>query len=236
MRMLFSRRGPAGRLPEAAGSTVLARGEKTVIRELERADVDRWVAWPRHSDLLFDSYNAPQLTTRQRDLYYQQRRSSPDSRQFAVDDPGGDLVGRISLREIDWRAGRAVLGVSFCPGRLNQGLGTDALWAFVTYYFGPLRMSALFLDVAAFNQRACRVYEKCGFQRCGERWGEPQTDLAGIFRKPELGEIRHLFRWEYGLVRPLLIDMVLRRAEFERLRDHGAAPALPNNGRRGAQP
>lgn len=196
---------------------VLARGEKTVLREFERADVDRWLAWPRHRDPFFDTYNPPVLTARQRDLYYRQRVQSTDSRQYSVDDLKGEFVGRISIREIDWQFGASVLGLSFHPERLNQGLGSDALCAFLTFYFRTLNMNSLFLDVAAFNERAYRVYEKCGFQRCGERWGEAQTDTPGVFRRREYEGIRHLFHWEYGLIRPLLVDMVLRREDWEAL-------------------
>lgn len=216
--MLFTRRRPeAG--PYTQAPRVLARGEQTVVREFVREDVDRWMAWPRHRDLLFDGYNAPVLSLRQRDVYYQQRIHSADSRQYSVDDLSGEFVGRISIREIDWRIGAAVLGISFHPERLGQGYGTDALWAFLSFYFGELGMKVLFLDVAAFNHRAFRVYEKCGFRKCGQRWGDPQTDSAGIFRKSEYRDLRHLFQWEYGLVRPLLVDMALRREEWLRLRD-----------------
>ncbi|MFN3648881.1 MAG: GNAT family N-acetyltransferase [Armatimonadota bacterium] len=192
------------------------------MREFARADVDRWIAWPRHRDPLWDGYNAPNLSPRQRDVYYQQHRTAPNSRQYSVDDLGGEYVGRISIRDIDWHAGASVLGISFHPERLDQGLGTDALRTFLRYYFTGLQMKVLFLDVAAFNHRAFRVYQKCGFRRSGERWGEPQTDSAGVFRNPEYQPIRHLFRWDYGLVRPLIIDMVIRREEWERLQREGS--------------
>lgn len=214
--MLFTRKRDVSTEPRAR---VLARGEKTILREFERADIDRWVTWPRHRDPLFDNYNAPTLTERQRDLYYRQRIACTDARQYSVDALDGEFVGRISLREIDWHQGASVLGVSFHPGRLSQGLGSDALWSFLSFYFGRLNMNSLFLDVAAFNTRAYRVYEKCGFQRCGQRWGDAQTDAAGIFRRREHEGIRHLFHWEYGLVRPLLIDMVIRRSGWEQVAD-----------------
>ena len=217
--MLFARRGPSPSPEEHRGTRLLARGEKTVLRDFERADVDKWLAWPRHREPLFDTYNPPALTERQRQLYFQQRRHSVDSRQYSVDDLQGDFVGRISLREIDWPRGASVLGVSFHPGRLGQGYGSDALWTFLGYYFGPLKMNALLLDVAAFTVRARRVYEKCGFHKCGQRWGDAQPDTPGVFRKREFESIRHLFHWEYGLMRPLLIDMVIRRDEWERVRD-----------------
>ena len=72
--MLFTRRRPEAAAPaERTSSRVLAQGERTVVREFERADVDRWMAWPRHRDPLFEGYNAPLLNVRQRDMYHQQR-------------------------------------------------------------------------------------------------------------------------------------------------------------------
>jgi diamine N-acetyltransferase len=194
----------------------LAEGRLTIIREFARADVDRWLEWPRHSDPLFYVFNPPPMSVRQRDSYWISRRQAADSRQYAVDDRQGTLVGRISLREIDWYSQSAVLGISFRPDRLGQGLGTDAMESFLRYYFGPLGMEALFLDVAAHNERAHRCYERCGFRRIGEHWGEAGPDLAGVFRDPRLESLRPFFRWEHGMIRPRLYDMVVRRAEYER--------------------
>src|SRR5947209_8217683 len=92
---------------------VLAAGEKCVIREFLRADVERWLSWPRHTAPLYSVFNPPPVSPRQRVSYWAGRRQAADSRQYAVDDLEGVLVGRISLREIDWYARGAVLGVSF---------------------------------------------------------------------------------------------------------------------------
>jgi diamine N-acetyltransferase len=194
----------------------LAEGHKTVIREFSRADVDRWLEWPAHVDPLFHVFNPPPMGARQRDSYYASHRNTPASRLYAVDDLSGVLVGRIGLREIDWYGLSSVLGISFRPDRLGQGLGTDAMQAFLGYYFGPLGMEILFLDVAAHNERARRCYERRGFRRIGEHWGEAGADAAGIFRHPGQEKLRPFFRWEHGLVRPLLYDMALRRVEYER--------------------
>jgi diamine N-acetyltransferase len=201
-----------------SAAKMLAQGRKTTLREFSRADVDRWLEWPRHTDPLYHVFNAPPMTTRQRDSYWTGQRQSPTSRLYAVDDLSGVLVGRIGLREIDWHALSAVLGISFRSDRLGEGLGTDAMEAFLGYFFGPLGMEVLFLDVAAYNERARRCYERCGFRLLGEHWGEASPDLAGVFRDPGRAELRPFFRWEHGLVRPLLHDMVLRRPEYERRR------------------
>ncbi len=198
-----------------SATKVLAEGRKTALREFSRADVDRWLEWPRHSDPLFHVFNPPPMTPRQRDSYWANQRQSPASRLYAVDDLRGAIVGRIGLREIDWYAQSAVLGISFRPDRLGEGLGSDALGVFLSYYFGPLGMEALFLDVAAHNERARRCYERCGFRLLGEHWGEAAPDVAGVFSDPKQQKLRPFFRWEHGLVRPLLYDMLLRGAEFE---------------------
>lgn len=186
--------------------------------------MDRWVAWPRHTDPLFENYNPPSLTPRQRDHYYESRAAASDMLQFAVEDQRGEFVGRLSLREIDWGLHCAVLGVTFHPRRLGEGLGTDAMIALLKHYFGAMEMRTLFLDVAAFNRRALRCYQKCGFHETAQHWGDPQPDYAGIRTRREYAAIRSLFRYQDGFIRPLLIDMVLHRDDFLRLHPRGGAP------------
>jgi RimJ/RimL family protein N-acetyltransferase len=212
------------RLRPRRSPQILARGRLTVVREFERADVDRWLAWPRHEDALFQEFNAPPMSPRQRDLHYESKRGRSDVRQFAVDDLPGELVGRLNLREIDWFGRTSVLGISFRPDRLGEGLGTDSLSAFLDYYFQTMRMRALFLDVAAHNARACRCYEKCGFRYIGEHWGEAMPDTPGIFRDERYAALRACFRREGRLMRALYLDMVVHPADHARAH-RGAEPA-----------
>jgi RimJ/RimL family protein N-acetyltransferase len=154
------------------------------------------------------------MSNRQRDIYYTSKRNAGDVRQLAVEGEDGRLVGRINLREIDWFARTAVLGISFRSDSLGQGLGTEALILLLEHFFERMEMSALFLDVAAHNLRARRCYERCGFRPIGEHWGEPSPDLAGIFRDPRRADLRPLFQRDRGLIRPLLIDMAIHRADY----------------------
>jgi diamine N-acetyltransferase len=197
---------------------IVARGQLCTIRDFVRADVDRWLEWPRHQDPLFHVFNPPPMSQRQRDHYFDSKRGISDIRLFAVDDPTGALVGRLNLRDIDWFARTAVIGISFRPDRLSQGLGTDSLQAFLIHYFEGMRMSALFLDVAAHNVRARRCYEKCGFRYIGEHWGEAMPDTAGIFRHDRHAELRPAFRREGSLIRALYLDMVIHHADQQRAR------------------
>lgn len=192
----------------------LGRGTRVVLREMTRADLDQWLGWPPHIDPLYLAFNPPMMSSRQRDLYYLRKQRAGNARQFSVENSEGVLVGRINLREIDWFARTAVLGISFRPDCLGQGMGMEALGLLNAHFFDAMRMTALFLDVAAHNTRARRCYERCGFRVIGEHWGEAILDLAGIFRDPRHAALRPLFAREHGMIRPLFIDMALHRREW----------------------
>ena len=76
----------------------VATGEKTRMRRFTRQDVDRWLEWPRHSDPLFEAYNAPSMSAGMRDAWYQDLVNQQQQLPFAVDDMHGELIGRIFLR------------------------------------------------------------------------------------------------------------------------------------------
>ena len=85
-----------------------------------------------------------------------------DGRYFAVlDDPGG-LVGFFVFKQ----EGDVVeVGLGLRPDLTGRGLGLPFLLAgleFARGRYAPIRFR---LAVAAFNQRAIRVYESAGFKR-----------------------------------------------------------------------
>ena len=49
----------------------------------------------------------------------------------------------------------------------NRGFGTDAVRLLLRFGFLTLGLNNIRLRVHAFNERAIRCYEKCGFKQCG---------------------------------------------------------------------
>jgi ribosomal-protein-alanine N-acetyltransferase len=73
----------------------------------------------------------------------------------------GELIGFFSL--VNWND-EVEVGLALRPDLTGQGLGLDFLLAglaYATKTFHPVRFR---LDVATFNQRALRVYERANFQ------------------------------------------------------------------------
>jgi RimJ/RimL family protein N-acetyltransferase len=152
------------------GFSKLAEGPRLYIRPFVRDDVERMQAWTPYEDLRFLSYNMPPGSRRQNDAWFE-RNVLRSGRQYfaAVRKADGSLIGVISLREIQ-RATHptsARLGITLGSEHTGQGYGTEAMALFLDVFFTHLGFDLMKLDVAAFNGRAIRVYEKCGFRTVG---------------------------------------------------------------------
>jgi len=77
----------------------------------------------------------------------------------------GRLLGEIRLDNLDPRDRSASLAIGILDSAaLGQGLGTEAIRLLLGYAFGPLALHRIGIRVLAYNRRAIRAYEKCGFR------------------------------------------------------------------------
>jgi diamine N-acetyltransferase len=187
----------------------IAIGQVTRVREFTRRDVDRWVEWERHDDPLFSSYNPTPMTGPMRDAWFDDLVNRQGQLPYAIENLDRHLIGRLFLRHVRQREGTSVLGIDLDSRHLGQGYGTDALRAFLAYYFGPARFNKMYLSVAAFNVRARRSYDRCGFQEFSTHWQAFKSD-ARVLEDPRYASIRHLFRRDGDGVETLMQDMVAR--------------------------
>jgi [ribosomal protein S18]-alanine N-acetyltransferase len=109
-------------------------------------------------------------------------------RFFSVHGADGELVGFYYLEE---RGDALFYGLGLRPDLTGRGLGVefvDAGLRFASALYGERRV---ILDVASFNERARRVYERAGFRVTGRHvraisgWGDVEfTDLE-LQRPPD---------------------------------------------------
>jgi diamine N-acetyltransferase len=186
---------PGSQMPSGSMSSrrYMAGGERTRIRAFTRRDVDRWLAWPRHPDPLYSPFNPIGMSGPLRDAWYEDLVQRQAQIPFAVDDLEGRMIGRIFLRFVNRIERGSVLGIDFDPLYVGHGYGTDALRAFMGYYFGQLDFRRLLLSVASYNARARRSYERCGFKYLATHW-ERLKCQADIFGDDHYRELRPLFR------------------------------------------
>jgi RimJ/RimL family protein N-acetyltransferase len=96
-------------------------------------------------------------------------------RFFAARDDGGELIGFYYYEPV----GAALdYGLGLRPDLTGQALGLDFFRSGLEFARERYRPGLIRLHVAAFNERAIKVYERAGFREVGrhvrtfERWGD----------------------------------------------------------------
>jgi RimJ/RimL family protein N-acetyltransferase len=72
-------------------------------------------------------------------------------------------VGHAGLYQIDYRKGKAELGVAIAKGHWGKGIGTGVLKELVSYAFGELRLHRLETFSLEKNDQIKRIKEHLGF-------------------------------------------------------------------------
>jgi ribosomal-protein-alanine N-acetyltransferase len=107
----------------------------------------------------YDFYDARADKTQLAHLLDPARR---ENRAFSARDETGELVGFFTYK----RDGDAVVvGLGLRPDLTGQGFGTSFVEQGLEFARGRFAPKRFRLDVAEFNERATRVYERAGFVR-----------------------------------------------------------------------
>ncbi|MDE1991877.1 MAG: GNAT family N-acetyltransferase [Rhizobiaceae bacterium] len=76
----------------------------------------------------------------------------------------GAFAGEIRLDNVNLQDKRATMAIGISnPALLGKGFGTEALILLLKYAFGEMGLHRIGIRVLAYNKRAIRAYEKCGF-------------------------------------------------------------------------
>ena len=139
-------------------------GSRVIIRPLELKDVYEMKNWGFHKNPLLDDYNFPDMVDSQIKKWYKYKTNSFFNRYYGILNKDYRLIGYLGIKNIKFVRRESTLGLVLDPNYINKGYGTEALWEYLNYYFNQLKMKKMDLEVAEFNQRALKVYEKVGFR------------------------------------------------------------------------
>lgn len=77
----------------------------------------------------------------------------------------GHLIGEIKLHSVNARDRRASMAIAiYDPQQLGKGFGSEAIRLLLHHAFTELDLHRISMRVLAFNERAIRAYQKCGFK------------------------------------------------------------------------
>lgn len=149
---------------------------------LLRSDRIRLVqAEESHLQQLAEWWQSPEWATLQQDVVRPQpvaqiveqfrgwsKNDGTGSAGFAIV-AGDELVGHITLWGITPRERIGTFAIIVGPDHVGKGYGPEATNLMIDYGFLELGLNKIELQVWAFNDRAIRSYERCGFVREGVR-------------------------------------------------------------------
>ncbi len=139
------------------------KGDKIIIDRLKLDDVFLMREWGFHDTPLLEDYNFPKMNDKEIKMWYRIKTKSIFNKYYGIRNEEEKLIGYMGIKDIKHFRRISTLGIVLDPNYINKGYGTEILEVFLNEYFTNMRMRKMLLEVASFNKRAHRVYEKIGF-------------------------------------------------------------------------
>ncbi|WP_348626907.1 GNAT family N-acetyltransferase [Rhizobium leguminosarum] len=155
-------------MDDGAGMVNLT-GRNIELRPASSADLDARLSLGNHADIIemfgVSRSDVRPLTREGASQWLQKLIGNPTA---WVIDVHGRLVGEIRLDNLDLHDRRATMAVGiFDPQLLGKGLGSASIRLVLEHAFTHLQLHRIGIRVLAYNTRAIRAYEKCGFVQEG---------------------------------------------------------------------
>jgi RimJ/RimL family protein N-acetyltransferase len=168
----------------------MIQGTKTRLRALEYDDLASFVRWVNDPETRrFVAMRYP-LSMTEEDNWWQARLQKKNDHIFAIETEDGTYIGNMGLHDLEPENRQAMLGIVIGPKEYwGRGYGPDAIRALLGWAFGYLNLNRVYLRVYAYNERAIRCYEKCGFQR------------EGVLRQARYSDGHYSDEWIMGVLR-----------------------------------
>jgi len=203
---------------------VLAREGRVVVRKFKRSDLTDRMAWPPYADSLFAHLNFSLSTFIEREKWLFTRTVNVGRMYFAIEDENGRFIGEMSLRDVDAVKKACRLGIHLASDKVSLGYGREALEALLWHYFRGMQWNVIYLDVAGYNVRALRLYERLDFTHLATFWRRSVDIDETILADPNRAAIRRFVRHATAGLEVLHYDMALARERYLETRGAGAAP------------
>lgn len=168
----------------------MIQGNKIRLRALERDDLPHFVRWINDPEVRrFMNMRYP-LSMTEEEKWWEGHLERENDFIFAIEAQDGVYIGNIGLHSIQRENRKAMLGIIIGDRAYwGQGYGTDAIRALLGWAFDYLNLNRVYLTVYAYNRRAIRCYEKCGFR------------YEGAMRQARYSDGQYHDEWMMGILR-----------------------------------
>ncbi len=145
-------------------------GDRIYLSPRNSEDVELFTEWLNDFEITDYTGRSAMLTTLAGEKKYLEENSSPEATFVIVTIEGDKMIGTVSLEDINNINRTATLGIFIGDKDYrDKGYGTEAIKLILEYGFKYMNLNNIKLDLMAFNTRALKCYEKCGFKEYGRR-------------------------------------------------------------------
>lgn len=145
-------------------------GEICYLSPVSAEYYEKVAQWSNDIEVGINTGDISDMISFERQKSYLEGMSSKGYAYMIVREDNHEPVGIVRLMNVDQTWRRATLGIFIgeksCWG---MGIGTEAVRLILDFSFNCLNLHNIMLNVYSFNERALRLYEKCGFKEIGRR-------------------------------------------------------------------
>ena len=145
-------------------------GERVYLSPMRVEDAEMYTKWMNDPEVSTYLGQYDNMVSLENERAYIESAVKDGHNYAIVLNDGDQLIGNISLMNINHRHRRATLGLFIGEAEhRSKGYGTEAVRLIVNYGFKTLNLSNIMLMVFSPNKRAIACYEKVGFKEFGRR-------------------------------------------------------------------
>nr|WP_307992826.1 GNAT family protein [uncultured Niameybacter sp.] len=171
----------------------MLKGKLVRLREYRKEDIPVALQYMNDTEVARNLSNRTPFpyTLEDEEKWYAKQSGSNELYSFAIETlEEGKYIGGCGINHLDWKNSHATIGIYIGDQEYwSKGYGSDALKILMKFIFNEMNIHKIKLGVFAFNGRAIKCYEKCGFKQ------------DGILREEIFKNGRYYDVWEMSILR-----------------------------------
>lgn len=145
-------------------------GDRIYLSPRNSEDVELFTQWLNDFETTDYLGRSGQLISLEGERKYLEENYAAEATFAIVTLDNDKMIGTVSLENINNINRTATLGIFIGDKDYrSKGYGTEAIRLILEYGFKYMNLQNIKLDLMAFNERALKCYQKCGFKEYGRR-------------------------------------------------------------------
>lgn len=164
-------------------------GNKDIkLRALEPEDLEILYKWENNTSLWIHGNTLSPYSKLALRQYIEDSLSSDiyqakQLRMMIVAQDDNRVIGTVDLYDFDVRNQKAGIGILIDEKEQNKQYATQAIELITKYCFSFLGIHQLYAFISIENTASIRVFEKCGFEKCGilKDWVRSEKEYLNVY-------------------------------------------------------